>query len=377
MGRATLDGPMRVAIVHDYLTQRGGAERVVLAMARAFPGAPIYTSLYEPGTTFSAFRELDVRPSPLNRVRLLRRNHRLGLPLYAACFSAMRVDADVVVCSSSGWAHGVSTSRGARRIVYCHNPPRWLYQLDDYAPSRRSAAHLSARLLSRSLLAWDRRAAALAASYLANSSVVAARVGDVYGRSAEVIPPPPALTPNGKVEPVSSVEEPFALCVSRLLPYKNVGAVVEAFRQLGDLRLVVVGLGPLFRQLEWQAPENVSLIGAATDAQLRWLYTRCDALIAPAREDFGLTPLEAASFGKPSAVLRWGGYLDTMTDRTAVFFETPDPSAIAHAVREVRARAWDAREISEAVDRFGERRFIDRLRAIVARVEGEASSDVP
>ena len=119
-----------MAIVHDYLTQRGGAERVVLSMHRAFPEAPIYTSLYEPDLTFPEFRDVDVRPSYLNRSRFLRRRHRLSLPLLAHAFSKMEVNEEIVVCSSSGWAHGIHTT--GTKLVYCHSPARWLYKRADY-----------------------------------------------------------------------------------------------------------------------------------------------------------------------------------------------------------------------------------------------------
>src|SRR5437588_3963985 len=119
---------LRIALVHDYLTQRGGAERVVLAMTRAFPGAPLYTSLYDPAGTFPEFANVDVRRLSLDSVPLLRRHHRLALGVLAPAFSRLRVHADVAVCSSSGWAHGAHVT--GRKIVYCHAPARWLYQPD-------------------------------------------------------------------------------------------------------------------------------------------------------------------------------------------------------------------------------------------------------
>ena len=120
----------RIAIAHDYLTQRGGAERVVLSMARAFPESPIYTTLYEPELTYPEFTDLDIRVSRLNAIGVLRRNHRLALPVLSLASSMINIDADIVVVSSSGWAHGFST-RG-RKLVYCHSPARWLYQRETY-----------------------------------------------------------------------------------------------------------------------------------------------------------------------------------------------------------------------------------------------------
>ena len=356
--------PQSVALVHDYLTQRGGAERVAVSLTRAFPGAPLYTSLYEPCATFPELAAAEVRPMRLNRFPLLQQNHRLALPLLAPAFSRLHVDADVAVCSSSGWAHGVRVS--GRKIVYCHTPARWLYQPDRYLRGRGAAARAVAAGLRPALIHWDRAAAASADRYLANSSAVAERIAHVYGIEAEVVSPPPALTPDGPAEPQDGLEPGFVLCVSRLLPYKNVDAVVRAFATLPGERLVVAGVGPDAAALRAFAGPNVTFVGAVEDAELRWLYRASDALVAASHEDFGLTPLEAASFGKPAAVLRWGGFLDTVEEgESGIFFEMPTPEAVANAVREVRAGRWHEDAIRAHAARFSEERFLERMRAIV------------
>jgi glycosyltransferase involved in cell wall biosynthesis len=353
-----------VALVHDYLTQRGGAERVVLSLTRAYPKAPLHTSLYEPARTFPAFAEVDVQATSLNRIGLLRRHHRLALPLLAPAFSRLDVDADVVVCSSSGWAHGARTS--GRKVVYCHTPARWLYQSERYLRGRSTALRLAAAVLRPSLLRWDDAAAASADRYLANSSVVARRIADIYGIEAEVLPPPPAVTPDGPAETVEGVEPGFILCVSRLLPYKNVDAVVRAFEDLPDERLVVVGSGPDERRLRALAGANITLLGQVTDAQLRWLYGASSALVAASHEDFGLTPLEAATFGKPGAVLRWGGFLDTVDEgTTGIFFDEPRPELIRRGVAELRAAPWDEDAIRRHAARFSEELFVAQIRTVV------------
>ena len=354
----------RVALVHDYLTQRGGAERVALSLTRAFPGTPLHTSLYEPATTFREFEQVGVRPGPLNALAPLRREHRLALPLLAPAFSAMRIDADVVVCSSSGWAHGARVT--GRKIVYCHTPARWLYQADRYLRGRGGSARFVARALRTPLVRWDKAAAASADLYLANSTVVAERIERIYGVQAAVVPPPPALTPDGDTEPLADIEPGFALCVSRLLPYKNVDAVVRAFASLPADRLVVAGAGPDANALRAHAGPNVTFVGRVTDEQLRWLYASSDLLVAASHEDFGLTPLEAATFGKPSVVLRWGGFLDTVSEeQTGLFFDTPEPASVASAVRDARAHPWTADAIRAHAATFAEERFIERIRGIV------------
>ena len=353
----------RIALAHDYLTQRGGAERVVLSLARAFPGAPLQTSLYEPAETFPEFRSLDVRPGPLNRIGLLRRSHRLALPLLAPAFSRLRIDADVVVCSSSGWAHGARVT--GRKIVYCHTPARWLYQSDRYLRGRGAATRAMAAALRPALVRWDRAAAASADTYLANSSVVARRIAELYGIEAEVLPPPPAITPDGETARIDGLEPGYSLCVARLLPYKNVDAVVRAFAQLPDERLVVAGTGPDEAALRRLAGPNVTFVGQVGDAELRSLYGECGMIVAASHEDFGLTPLEGATFGKPAVALRWGGYLETVVEgETGIFFESATAEAVAGAVREARGASFRPEVIRAQAARFGEDRFIERIRAI-------------
>jgi glycosyltransferase involved in cell wall biosynthesis len=357
-----------VALVHDYLTQRGGAERVALSLCRAFPAAPLYASLYEPAETFPDFAGVEVRTLPLNRSARLRRNHRLALPLLAPAFSRLHVAADVVVCSSSGWAHGAHVD--GRKIVYCHTPARWLYQPDRYLRGRGGAQRAVAAVFRPPLLRWDRAAAASADRYLANSSAVAERISCLYGFEAEVVAPPPAVTPDGPVDPIAGVEPGFVLCVSRLLPYKNVDAVVRGFSRLPNERLVVAGSGPDEASLRALAAPNVTLLGGVGDAQLRWLYRESSALVAASHEDFGLTPLEAATFGKPSSVLRWGGFLDTVADgETGIFFDSPTPDSIAESIRDLRGAGWQADAIREHASRFSEARFVQRMRAI-AGIDG-------
>ncbi len=360
---------MRVALVHDYLTQRGGAERVVLAMLRAFPDAPVYTSLYDPAGTFPEFGAADVRASALDAIPLLHHSHRLALPLLAPAFSHLRVDADVAVCSSSGWAHGARVS--GHKVVYCHAPARWLYQTRRYA-SPWSSQGLALALLRPALLAWDRRAAATADRYLVNSTATRAAVRATYGVDSEVLPPPYGIDPEGPRELPPGIDAGYLLCVSRMLPYKNVGAVVDAAAGLPRVRLVVVGDGPLARRLQAGAPGNVTFLGNVSDEQLRALYASCTGVVSASYEDFGLVPLEAAAFGRPAAVLRFGGFLDTvLPERTGVFFERPEPAAIRDAIARLVERDWDAALLRIQAERFSLPAFAERLRQVVAEVAAD------
>lgn len=355
---------MTVAIVHDYLSQRGGAERVVLSMMKAFPDAPVHTSVFHPAGTFPEFAGSDVRTSPLDRIGVLRRNHRLAFPLLAPTFSAQRIDAEVVVCSSSGWAHGVRAT--GRKIVYCYSPARWLHQGDTYLGSGRSAKSLALATLRPALVRWDRRHALTADRYLTLSSVVRDRIRASYGIEAEVLPPPHTIDADGPWRERPGLDPGFFLCVARLLPYKNVDAVVAAFDQLPGERLVVVGTGPERARVAELAGPNVSLLGTVDDEELRGLYRACTGVVSASHEDYGLTPLEAAAFGKPAAVLRGGGFLDTVVEgRTGAFFDRPSPTEIAGAIRRLLAGTWAPDTLQAHAARFDETGFIRRLREIV------------
>ena len=361
----------RVAVVHDYLSQRGGAERVVLSMMKAFPDARLITSVYEPSSTFPEFADYAVETTWLDRVSRLRQDPRLALPLLAPTFSSLEVrDVDVVVCSTSGWAHAVSSS--APKLVYCHSPARWLYESDDYFAGLSQGARRAANGFLLPLRRWDSKAAASVDRYLVNSSVVQDRLHRAYGRYAPVVSPPVSLgaTP---VEPVPGLEPGFLLVVSRRRGYKQVDIVCEAVRDLPDERLVVVGGLP--EGMEDCAPGRTTGLTNVPDAQMRWLYANCDALVATSNEDFGLTPVEANAAGSPAIVLRRGGYLDSSVEGlTGVFVEEATRDGVVDAVRRFRQLSFDRESIRRHAAQFSESRFIARLRLEVDQLTGGGSS---
>lgn len=347
---------LRVAIVHDYLTQRGGAERVVLSMMRAFPDARLITSVYNPETTFPEFAQYAVETTWLNHVGSFRKDPRRALPLLPIAFSGVQLDdVDLVICSSSGWSHGVRTS--APKIVYCHNPARWLYQPQDYVAQHSSLVRTAVKVLSPYLKRWDRHAAGTVSTYYANSRAVAARIDREYGISAEVLPPAITIDPRAVRTPVAGLEPGFLLSVSRSRGYKNATVVAEAVESLPGERLVVVGGLP---EGEW----SDRLVGAAdvTDAELRWLYANCSAVVAAAHEDFGLTPLEGNTFGKPAICLRAGGFLDTLEDGVSgVFFDELTAGSVRDAIVALRSLTLPAAPIVAHAEAFGFASFRDAL----------------
>ncbi len=356
----------RVVIVHDYLTQRGGAERVVLALAGIFPEAPILTSLFDHGGTFPEFQNLDVRPQMINRIGALRRDPRRALPVLASVFSSISIpDADVVLCSSSGWAHGIRTR--SKKIVYCYTPPRWLYQTDEYLARHGRSVRAGLALLRPRLVAWDRRHALTADRYLAISNTVAERIHAAYGIDAEVLAPPVSYMADSDRLKMPGIAPGYFLTVARGRAYKHVELVCEAIESIPGARLVVVGeLPPRPGGGSWS--NRIQGVGTILDGHLRWLYANCAGTVTASNEDFGLTPLEGNAFGKPAAVLRAGGFLDTLVDGvTGTFIEDLSAEAVARAVRTL-SDLQDCEALVRHARGFGVERFAERLRDIVEEV---------
>ena len=311
---------------------------------------------------------------------MLRHHHRAALPFLAQAVDEQRVDGTLLIASSTGWAHGYQGTD--QTVVYCHAPARWLYQTGRYMGShrnpgmrgrvRQAAASFALGGLKSSLREWDARSARRADLYLANSTVTQQAVAEVYGIEAEVVPPPPALAPGGPEREVPGIEPGYLLCVARLLPYKNVDVIIKAISALpDDTRLIVVGAGPDRERLLQLADSRVTLLGSVDDDQLRWLYRNAEALVAASFEDYGLTPLEAGGFGRPSVVLRNGGFLDTVEEGTnGIFFDALTPDAVATGIREARQCKWEEQVIADHVEQFSSERFVARMRAIAARVMG-------
>ncbi len=375
---ASATGLPPVAIAHDYLTQRGGAERVVLAMHRAFPAAPIATTLFDPDGTYPELSSLDVRTSPLNRVRPLRNHHRLALPVLGPAVDHLTIDADVVLVSSSGWAHGIQTV--GRKIVYCHTPARWLY-VDEQENTTGTTARLgraAMAVLGPRLRTWDRRAAHTVDVYLANSRVTQQRIRDAYGIDAEILHPPVAVDVAGPREAPDlarpgrerELEAGYLLVVARLMPYKHIDAIADAVASMPGTRLVIVGSGPAVddvRRAAAPAGERVVLLDRVSDSQLRWLYANASALVCAAPDDFGLTPVEAAAFGVPTIGIRAAGLLETVVeDETGIYFDEPTPNAVVDAIDRMSQLRWDSARIRRHAETFAEPRFAARLHAAVA-----------
>ena len=361
----TTSSPLTIAIAHDYLTQRGGAERVVLAFCHAFPEAEIHTSLYDAAGTFPEFHSRTIKLLWLDRLSPLRRRHRLAFPLLPAAWATASVDADVVLCSSSGWAHAIRT-RG-RKIVYCYSPAKWLYRPDDYLGARPvMGARVILRAISPALRRFDRWAAKSADMYLTSSSFIAEQIKNVYGIDATILPPPAGLDSTGDVVSVDGIDPGYLLTVARLLPYKNVDPTVRAFKNLEDLRLVVVGDGPQRDQLIATAPPNVTFLRRVDDDRLRWLYAELRGSRGCLSRGFRPDYNRSRWLRKTGRCPTMGRLSDTVVPgETGLYFDVADPDAIGVAVRALETYGWDANEIREHAANYREQRFIDEIRNVV------------
>lgn len=354
---------MRVAIVHDYLVNRGGAERVVEAMRHLWPDAPVFTSIYHPEDTYPSFREADVRTSFLQRWSRDAEGFRRFLPLFPRAFRYFDLSGyDVVVSSSSGFAHHVRVPQGTCHVVYSYSPPRFLwdprYDTDGMVPrwARPALPPVRAWLRRR-----DRKAARAPHFYLAVSAVAKRCLEATYGRQSMALQPPIDL---GRFS-VGRGAGDYHLMVGRMLPYRNQHLAVRAFTEM-ERRLVVVGDGPARANLERLAGPTIEFRGVVADEELLALYRRCRGVIVTGEEDFGLIPLEANACGRPAIAFGAGGALETVVDGvTGVLFRRPTPGAIAEAVERAERAGFEPALLRAHAERFGIEAFCARLARFV------------
>ena len=353
---------MNVALVHDYLNQRGGAERVFAHIAGAWPEAPIYTALYDEGIVGDLFAPRRVRRSDLARIPFANRYFRALAPLYPRAFESFDLSGfDAIISSTTSWAKGVPVPPGAIHVCYINTVSRFAFARDEYVP--RYARPFVARLI-----AWDRRAAQRPTRFVANSRNVAERIQKFYGRDSDVLHCPVDLARFS----VGSGNGDYFIVASRLLPYKRIDLAIEA-ASLANVPLLVAGTGPDQARLKSIAKgTTTTMLGFVTDARLNELVGNARAAVVPGEEDFGLVPLEAAAAGRPAIAYRAGGALETIVEgETGVFFDHPSAESLAAAIRAFEAARFDAARLRAHAEQFSPSQFIEKLRSIVERVYRE------
>ncbi len=355
---------MRVALVHDYLNQYGGAERVLEALHDLYPDAPVYTSFYDPAAMPASYRGWDIRTSFMQQLPGWKRYFRHYFLLYPAAFESFDLSGyDLIISSSSAYAKGIIPPPHALHICYCHTPMRFAWRTRDYL-QREAVGGVQAAVLPFMLTyvrLWDVVSAGRVDAFVANSGEVANRIARYYRRKATIIPPPVEIPPYQK-----RPAEDFYLAGGRLIPYKRIGLAVEAFSKLG-LPLKVFGDGRDRALLQAQATPNIEFLGWVDEQQRLDLFARCRAFLFPGEEDFGITPLEAMAMGRPVIAYGAGGALETVIEGvTGRFFAEQSAAALAAAVAASRNDSYDAARIRVHAERFGKPRFIERIRAFIA-----------
>ena len=356
--------PRRVALVHDFLLDVRGAERVFLALCDLFPEADLFTAVYDERGTEGRFADRRPATSFLQRIHPDARTFRALLPLYPYAMEALDLRGyDLVISSSSAWAHGVFADADAIHLCYCHNPFRYAWNAREETLGQRG-------LLPRAALGvvfqrwrqWDWIAAQRVDFYAANSETTRKRVKRYFGREADVLYPP--------VETTRFAPGPVGndyVVLSELMPHKRIDLAVEAFSEL-QVPLTVVGNGPDARRLRRIAGPSIRFTGRVSDDEAAALLSSARALVVTATEEFGIAAVEAQAAGRPVIALNEGGVRETVVEgETGVFFERPEPASLVEAVRGFDPLAVDPQACVDNAARFDVSHFRHGLRALVDR----------
>ncbi|MGH2950310.1 MAG: glycosyltransferase, partial [Solirubrobacteraceae bacterium] len=353
----------RVALVHDFLLDLRGAERVFAAICDAWPDADVFTAVYDEKGTEGRFAGRSPRTSFLQRLRPTARTFRPLLPLYPYAIESLDLRGyDIVVSSSSAWAHGVLVDPGAVHVCYCHNPFRYAWsEREATLRARRAPLRAPLRMLLTRWRQWDWIAAQRVDRYVANSHLTASRVRRYFGREADVLHPPVELE-RFAPGPVGR----HYLVLAELMAHKRIDVAVEAFNRLRE-PLIVVGDGPELRRLRRLAGPTVTLAGRVPDARVAELLRSARALVVTAAEEFGIAAVEALASGRPVIALGSGGVLESVREgETGAYYMRSEPEALAEVVASFDPLAVDPAACVAAAQRFGTGRFQTALRAIVA-----------
>jgi glycosyltransferase involved in cell wall biosynthesis len=352
----------RVALVHDFLVDVRGAERVFLALCDLFPQADLFTAVYDEEGTEGRFAHRRLHTSFLQRLRPNARTFRALLPMYPAAMESLDLRGyDLVISSSSAWAHGVIPDEDAVHVCYCHNPFRYAWNArQETLAARGPVGRATLGAVFQRWRQWDWIAAQRVDAYVANSQTTKRRVARYFGREATVLHPPVDVERFAPGEPGDAY-----VVLSELMAHKRIEVAVRAFNEL-RLPLLVVGNGPDARRLHRLAGPTVSFAGRVSDAEAAGILARARALVVTATEEFGIAAVEAQAAGRPVIALHEGGVRETVIEgETGVFFDAPGPAALARAVLDFDALAVDPAACVASARRFDTAQFRRGLRTVV------------
>ena len=363
---------MRIAFVHDWLNNLGGAERGLVELHKIFPDAPIYVLFSNKKFVREFLPDAEIRASSLQKIPLINRLYKYLFFLMPPAIESFDLSGfDIVISSSVIFSKGLVLKPKTKHICYCYSPTRFLWDRHAKYENRGVLAGLSRHLLR----IWDRQASDRVDKFIAISEHVQSRIKKYYGKESQIIYPPisPTSYPTRRVGHEKSVDNSeYYLIVSRLFPHKNIDIAIDAFNKLG-YELVIIGDGPAKNNLKKKAGKNIKILGYKKDEEVGNYYRNCKAFIMPQEEDFGLTPLEAMSFGKPVLALRKGGALETVAENiTGEFFDDPIPEALADGVRRLNKnyKNYNPLIIRKWAEKFSRDRFRKEMLKLVNEICG-------
>ncbi|MFH0776433.1 MAG: glycosyltransferase [Patescibacteria group bacterium] len=369
----------RIAIVHEYLTRMGGAEKVAKVLADLFPSARIFTLLYDAekcGADFPAWR---VETSRLqNLPRFLRQRPKFLLPFLPTAIEAFDFSAyDLVISSSSAFAQGLVSPLKTRHICYCHSPARFLWDYSNEYLKENQIGGLKKIFLNtklKDLRIWSRLSARRVDRFLANSQTVQKRIQKYFRADSEVVHPPVEVS---KIR-LGQNQENYFLIVSQLAGYKKIELAISVFNKLRR-RLVIVGDGPRRDFLESIAGPTIEFLGWKSDPEVAELLQNCRGFIFPGEDDFGIAPVEAMAAGKPVLAFGKGGATETVLHKkTGILFNSQTPESLENGLAEFFAqeKKFDAKKIRDHAKQFSRQVFEQKIRRIVAEEFAKIPSDV-
>jgi glycosyltransferase involved in cell wall biosynthesis len=361
---------MRVAIVHYWLVGMRGGEKVIEALCEMFPQADIFTHVYVPEAVSETIRAHRVTTSFINRLPAAARLYKRYLPLMPLALEQLDLsDYDLVISSESGPAKGVIPPPATRHLCYCHSPMRYLWNMfHDYRRQSGVLTRLAMPPLAHYLRLWDTVSAGRVDRFVANSNAVAGRIRRYYGRAAEIVWPPVDVD---AFQPVARDERgDYMLMVGELVAYKRPELAVEAFNRMGR-KLVVIGGGEMLDRIRRLAGPTVTVLGPAPFADLRHHYARCQALIFPGEEDFGIVPVEAMASGRPVIAYGRGGATETVRPGiSGMLFDEQTVEALIAAVEGFRDGDFDPAAIVRHARGFSREVFLAAMRAQIDGLMG-------
>lgn len=361
--------PLRLALVYDWINQFGGAERILLALHSLWPDAPIYTAVYSPHTSLWA-KNFQVIPSFLNHLIPFRRHHQWLAPWLPIAFETFDFSAyDIVISVTSSAAKSILTLPHQLHLCYCLTPTRYLWShTHAYLADQASFGRFLIAPYLASLRLQDYLAAKRPDYLIPISQHVARRISKYYRRQPEPVIYPPVDTVFFNSHPQKCFRHPsnYWLLVSRLVGYKNVSLVIEAFNHLPQHTLLIVGTGNQINRLRRQAKANIHFLGSISDTHLNCLYHHAQAVIFPQEEDFGIVPVEAQSAGTPVIAYDRGGARETIKPGVSgLLFSSLEPPSLISTVRAFLQRDWYDKAVMQQASQFGQDRFITHFLAKV------------